>query len=227
MGAMNPHFPNRFAAGQLLAEKLARYAGRPGLIVLALPRGGVPVAAEVAHRLQAPLDVLVVRKLGAPVNPEFALGAVASGGLRVLNARALTAFSVKQELLDGVSSREVKELNRRELAYRHGRPELALPGRPVILIDDGIATGSTMRVAVAAVRAARAGPLIVAAPVAARESYLELRADVQGFVALCLPRDLGSVGEYYEDFEPVTDAEVRRYLDHAWQENIAMVSGPA
>ena len=220
-------FSNRAVAGRLLAERLASYAGRPGLLVLALPRGGVPVAAEVAHALQASLDVLVVRKLGAPFNPEFALGAVASGGFKVLNTRALTAFSVKPELLDGVAAREQRELHRRELAYRHGRPALDLHGRPVILIDDGIATGSSMRVAVAAVREARAGPIVVAAPVAARESYLELRAGVHGFVTLCLPRDFGSVGEYYEDFEAVTDAEVRHHLDHAWQENIAMVTSPA
>jgi len=145
----------------------------------------------------------------------------------VLNTRALTAFSVKQELLEGVVAREQRELHRRELAYRRGRPALDLHGRPVILIDDGIATGSSMRVAVAAVREARAGPIVVAAPVAARESYLELRAGVHGFVTLCLPRDFGSVGEYYEDFEAVTDAEVRHHLDHAWQENIAMVTSPA
>ena len=220
-------FPNRAAAGRLLAEKLTPYASRPGLLVLALPRGGVPVAAEVAHALQAALDVLVVRKLGAPFNPEFALGAVASGGFRVLNNRALDAFGVKPEAVESVAVRETRELHRREQSYRHGRPALQLHSRPVILIDDGLATGSTMRVAVAAVRDARAGPIIVATPVAAREGYLELRASVHGFVTLCLPRDFGSVGEYYENFEPVTDAEVRHHLDHAWQENIAMASGPA
>ncbi len=222
---MSLMFSNRIAAGRLLAEKLASYAGQRGLLVLTLPRGGVPVAAEVAHALHAPLDVLVVRKLGAPFNPEFALGAVASGGYRVLNERALTTFSVKPEVIDTVTVRESRQLHRRETTYRHGRPALELRGRPVILIDDGIATGSSMKVAVAAVRDAHAGPIIVAAPVAARESYLELRASVQGFVSLGLPQDFGSVGQYYEDFEPVTDAEVRHLLDQAWQENIAMVSG--
>jgi len=225
---MQPIFPNRSAAGRLLAEKLARFTGQPGLLVLALPRGGVPVAAEVAHALRAALDVLVVRKLGVPFNPEFALGAVASGGFRVLNTRALDASGgVNPKAIESVTLRETRELHRREQAYRHGRPALELNRGPVILIDDGIATGSTMRVAVAAVRDARAGPIIVATPVAARESYLELRASVHGFVTLCLPRDFGSVGEYYEDFEPVGDAEVRHHLDHAWQENIAMVSGSA
>lgn len=224
---MQPMFSNRAAAGRLLAEKLAHYSGQPGLIVLALPRGGVPVAAEVAHALQAPLDVLVVRKLGAPFNPEFALGAVASGGYRVLNARALTTFSVKPAAIEAVSAREEKELHRREQTYRHGRPALDLHGRLVILIDDGIATGSTMRAAVAAARDARAGLIVVATPVAARESFMELRPSVRGFVTLGLPRDFGSVGEYYEDFEAVSDAEVRHHLDHAWQESIAMVSGSA
>ena len=220
-------FSNRSAAGRLLAEKLASFAGRPGLIVLALPRGGVPVAAEVAHALHAPLDVLVVRKLGAPFNPEFALGAVASGGFRVLNARAMDAFGVKPETIESATERAMRELHRREQSFRHGRLPLELPSCPVILIDDGIATGSTMRVAVAAVREARAGPIFVAAPVAAREGYLELRTSVQGFVTLCMPRDFGSVGEYYEDFEPVSDAAVRHCLDNAWRENIAMASGPA
>jgi len=224
---MQQLFSNRSAAGRLLADKLAAYASQPGLLVLALPRGGVPVAAEVAHALHAKLDVLVVRKLGAPFNPEFALGAVASGGFRVLNARAVDAFGVKPEAIESVTLREQRELHRREQSYRHGRLPLELHSGPVILIDDGIATGSTMRVAVAAVRDARAGPIIVATPVAAREGYLELRASVHGFVTLCMPRDFGSVGEYYADFEPVSDAEVRHYLDDAWRENIAMLSGPA
>lgn len=224
---MDPMFSNRTAAGRLLAEKLARFSGQPGLLVLALPRGGVPVAAEVAHALHASLDVLVVRKLGVPANPEYGFGAVASGGFRVLNPTALDAAGVTPKVIESVTVRETRELHRRELAYRHGRPALELHSGPVILIDDGIATGSTMRVAVAAVRDARAGPIIVATPVAARQSYLELRASVYGFVTLCLPRDFGSVGEYYEDFEPVGDAEVRHHLDHAWQENIAMISSPA
>lgn len=222
---MNGMFSNRVAAGRLLAEKLASHAGQRGLLVLALPRGGVPVAAEVAHALHAPLDVLVVRKLGAPFNSEFAPGAATSGGYRVQHARALTPFSVKPEALEGGSTRESRELQRRESTYRHGRPALELRGRAVILIDDGIATGSSMKVAVAAVRDARAELIIVAAPVAARESYLVLRSSVQEFVSLGLPQDFGSAGQYYEDFAPVTDGEVRHLLDQAWQENIAMVSG--
>jgi len=224
---MNQSFSNRSAAGRLLAEKLAAYAGEPGLLVLALPRGGVPVAAEVAHALHARLDVLVVRKLGAPFDPEFALGAVASGGFRVLNTSALKTFSVTPTEVEAATSRQLKELHRREHVYRHGRPALELHEGPVILIDDSIATGSTMRVAVAALRDTRAGPIIVAAPVAARESYMELRHGLHDFVTLCLPRNFGSVGEYYEEFDPITDAQVRQHLDHAWRENIAMIPAHA
>jgi putative phosphoribosyl transferase len=215
---MNQPFPNRSAAGRLLAEKLASLTGQPGLLVLALPRGGVPVAAEVAHLLKAPLDVLVVRKLGAPASPEFALGAIASGGLRVLNARALETSRVKPAEVDALAARETLELNRREKAYRRGRPALELRGHPVILVDDGIATGSSMRVAVAAAREARAGRIVVAAPVATRESYLELRETVDEFVTLNMPRNFSSVGEFYADFGQTTDAEVQSLLSHAWRE---------
>jgi predicted phosphoribosyltransferase len=223
---MHPVFPNRAAAGRLLAEKLASHAGRAGLLVLALPRGGVPVAAEVARTLHAPLDVLVVRKLAAPAHPEFGLGAVASGGWQVLNPHALEAAGATRAMIEEVAVRERHEVDRRERAYRRGRPAPELRGRPVILVDDGIATGSTMRVAVAALHDAWAAPIIVAAPVAARESYLELRDMVHGFVVLALPRDFACVAEYYDDFAQTTDAEVRHLLDLAWQERIAVTSGP-
>lgn len=223
---MHPVFPNRAAAGRLLAEKLASHAGRDGLLVLALPRGGVPVAAEVAHALHAALDVVVVRKLAAPAHPEFGLGAVASGGLRVLNPHAVEITGMTSVRLEEVAARERHEVERRERAYRRGRPAPELRGRPVILVDDGVATGSSMRVAVAAMHDAWAGPIIVAAPVAARESYLELRDAVHGFAVLAMPRDFACVADYYEDFAPITDAEVRHLLDHAWQEKIAVTSGP-
>jgi len=224
---MNQTFSNRTDAGRLLAEKLAPMVAWPDPIVLALPRGGVPVAAEVAQLLNAPLDVLVVRKLGAPGNPEFALGAIASGGLRVLNARALEASGVTPAQIEAVAARENLELNRRERAYRRGRPALELRGHPVILVDDGIATGSTMRVAVAAVAAAGAGRIAVAAPVAARESYLELREVVDEFVTLIMPRHFSSVGEFYADFGQTTDAEVQQMLARARLESHAVASGPA
>lgn len=223
---MHPIFSNRAAAGRLLAGKLASYAGRAGLLVLALPRGGVPVGAEVARALHAPLDVLVVRKLAAPADPEFGLGAVASGGLQVLSPRALEASGATRAMIEEVAVRERREVERRERLYRRGRPPPALRGHPVILVDDGIATGSTMRVAVAAVHDAWAGPVIVAAPVATRESYLELREMVHAFVVLAMPRNFTCVGEYYEDFTQTTDSEVHHLLDLAWRERIAVTSGP-
>ena len=219
-------FQNRAAAGRLLAEKLASHAGEEGLLVLALPRGGVPVAAAVAHALHAPLDVLVVRKLAAPDNPEYGLGAVASGGLQVLNPAAMAAAGVSRQVIAAVAARERLEVERRERTYRHGRPAPELRGRPVILVDDGIATGSTMRAAVAALHEAWAGPITVAAPVAARESYLELRDGVRSFVVFTMPRDFACVADYYEDFEQTSDAEVRHLLDRAWQERIAVTSAP-
>lgn len=222
---MHRIYINRTTAGRILAGALEDYAHRDGLIILALPRGGVPVAAEVAHALQVPLDVLVVRKLGAPFNPEFALGAVASGGFRVLNQRAIDAFHVSPVTIAGLTTREERELHRREQMYRHGHGAPDWRGRPVIVIDDGVATGSTMRVAVEALREVRAGPIIVATPVAARESYLELRSRVHGFVALELPRDFGSVGQYYGEFEQFTDAQVRQLLDHARKECAALAVG--
>jgi putative phosphoribosyl transferase len=222
---MHVLFSNRAAAGRLLAEKLASHAGEEGLLVLALPRGGVPVAAEVAHALHAPLDVLVVRKLGAPANPEYGVGAVASGGLQVLNPNAMEAAGVTRAMIEAVAAHERHEVERRERTYRRHRPAPELRGRPVIVVDDGIATGSTMRAAVAALHEAWAGPITVAAPVAARESYLELRSAVRGFVVLSLPRDIACVADFYEDFSPTGDAEVRHLLDEAWQERIAVTSG--
>jgi len=222
---MNQTFENRPAAGRLLAEKLAFLSEQPGLTVLALPRGGVPVAAEIAHRLKAVLDVLVVRKVGAPANPELALGAIASGGFRVLNHRVMEEFGVSPVDFNRLAAREAAELNRREREYRQGRPAPAVRQVTVILVDDGIATGSSMRVAVTALRQAGAGRIIVAAPVAARESYLELREHVSDFITLALPRHFGSVAEFYANFEPTTDAEVRELLHHAWQEQEAVVAG--
>jgi predicted phosphoribosyltransferase len=184
------------------------------------------VAAEVAHRLKAPLDILVVRKLGAPANPEFALGAIASGGWRVLNPRALEISGVTPAAVEALAAKETLELNRRERAYRGGRPAMVLRHCPVILVDDGIATGSSMKVAVAAVSVAGAGRIVVAAPVAARESYLELRELVDEFVTLSMPRHFASVGEFYTDFGQTTDAEVRQLLEQAWQEKFAVTSGP-
>jgi len=208
-------FQNRSEAGARLAEKLAKYAGRPDTLVLALPRGGVPVGAVVAQALHAPLDVLVVRKLGLPGNEELAMGAVSTGGVRVLNAPVVESLGVTDEVIEQVAARESREVERRELAYRQGRPAPAVRGRTVILVDDGIATGSTMRAAIAVLRGQRAGRIVVATPVIARESYLELRSLADEFIAESIPRDFGAVGQFYVDFAQTTDKEVRELLKAA------------
>ncbi|MFI5357497.1 MAG: phosphoribosyltransferase [Opitutales bacterium] len=206
-------FQNRNEAGRLLAEKLAGYANRTDVIVLALPRGGVPVGQVVARALGVPFDVLVVRKLGVPGNEELAMGAIAAGGVRVLNRHVLdnwelTGTDVKEAVEAGQA-----ELLRRERLYRHGRPMPDLHNRTVILVDDGIATGSTMRAAVAVLHELRAGRIIVASPVTARESYLELRNLVSEFVTLGMPKNFDAVGQFYVDFRQTTDAEVRQLLE--------------
>ena len=204
---MHTRFLDRVDAGRQLAVKLAKYAG-PEVLVLALPRGGVPVAAEVARALRAPLDVLVVRKLGLPGNEELAVGAIASGGWRVVNTAVVKEHGVSVRTLATVAARERRELVRREKIYRAGRPAPALRGQTVILVDDGVATGSSMRVAVATLREAKVGRLIAAAPVMARESYFELRAAADECVALTIPREFHTVGEFYVDFAQTTDEEV-------------------
>ncbi len=205
-------FSDRTEAGRLLAAKLTRYAGRPDTLVLALPRGGVPVGFEVAQALHAPLDVLVVRKLGVPGSEELAMGAVAGRGVRVLNAPVISSLDIATAAIDAAAEREQHEVRRREQAYRRGRPAPGVHGKYVILVDDGIATGSTMRAALAVLRELQAGHIVVAVPVAARESYLELRRLADEFVVLLIPRDFGAVGQYYLDFEQTSDAEVRRLL---------------
>ncbi len=204
---MHAQFSNRVEAGRQLAGKLAKYTG-PEVLVLALPRGGVPVAAEVARALHAPLDVLVVRKLGLPGHEELAVGAIASGGLQVVNAGVVGPHGVSGQVIAAVAAREQRELARRELTYRAGRPAPVIRGQTVILVDDGVATGATMRVAIAALRQARAGRIIAAAPVMARDSYFELRSAADECVALLIPRDFAAVGGFYTDFGQTTDEEV-------------------
>lgn len=222
---MHALFSNRAEAGRQLAARLERYAGRPDVIVLALPRGGLPVAAEVAWALQAPLDVVIVRKLGLPDNPELAMGAIASGGRRVLNGPVIKASGVPPEVIERVIVDEERELMRREQAYRHGRPAAEVRNRTVILVDDGIATGSTVRAAVAALRDAGAGRIIVATPVAARESYLELRPVVDELIVVHAPRGFASVGEFYTDFTQTNDAEVGGLLEAARSRTAADQAG--
>ena len=205
-------FQNRTEAGQLLAKKLSVYANRSDVIVLALPRGGVPVARVVAETLGVPLDVLVVRKLGVPGNEELAMGAIAAGGLQVLNRHVLDNWGVTSADVAAAVADELPELVRRERVYRHGRAPLELHNHTVILVDDGIATGSSMRTAIAVLHAMRAGRIVVAAPVTARESFMELRNLVSEFVTLSMPKNFEKISRFYVDFRKPAYAEVRQIL---------------
>jgi len=212
---MREIFRNRIEAGQLLAGKLMHYANQPNVIVLGLPRGGVPVAFEVAKALRAPLDVFVVRKLGTPGNREVAMGAIATGGVRVLNEEVVVGLGIPIEVIDAVTAEEKQELKRRELAYRGSYSELEVRGKTVILIDDGIATGSTVRAAVRALNAQHPARFIVAVPTAAESTYRELRPEVDELVALMTPEPFYGVGASYEDFSQMSDAEVTDLLERA------------
>lgn len=212
-------FQNRAEAGRLLAEKLIGYANRPDVLVLALPRGGVPVAYEVAKALKAPLDVFVVRKLGYPGNEELAIGAIAPGGVRVVNERVAYYFNIPDEVINRVALREQRELNRRERLYRGGRAPLDVKGRTVILVDDGLATGSTMRAAVAALKQLRPVKIIVAAPVAARDTCEEFKEEL-GAPCVCWmsPEPFDGVGRWYKDFSQTSDDEVCQLLKRTTQD---------
>lgn len=205
-------FADRQDAGQKLAEKLTEYAGRDDVIILALPRGGVPVAFEVAKKLNAPLDVFLVRKLGVPGHEELAMGAIASGGTRVLNQDVVGPLRIPEQTIDDVARVEQAELERRERAYRDDRPLPAVKDRAVILIDDGLATGATMRAAVAALRLLEPKELIVAVPVSAPETCDELRDEADTVVCAVTPRPFYGVGMWYSDFSQTTDEEVRDLL---------------
>ena len=212
---MRDIFRNRIEAGQLLAGKLMRYANQPNVIVLGLPRGGVPVAFEVAKALYAPLDVFVVRKLGAPGHRELAMGAIATGEVRVLDEEVVRGLGIPMEVIDAVTAEEERELKRRELAYRGSYSEPEVSGKTVVLIDDGIATGSTMRAAVRALNAQHPARLIVAVPTAAGSTYRELRPEVDELVALMTPEPFYAVGIWYQDFGQTSDAEVTDLLERA------------
>jgi putative phosphoribosyl transferase len=206
-------FRDRVQAGQFLSRKLKAYADRTGVIVLALPRGGVPVALEVARLLHAPLDVFLVRKLGTPGQEELAMGAIASGGIRVLNDEVVESLRVPEHVIDLVTARELRELARRERLYREGRPPLDVTDRTVILVDDGLATGSTMRAAVAALRQAKPTRIVVAVPLAAAPTYRDLRGEVEELVCLHTPEPFYSVGFWYEDFSQTSDEDIREMLE--------------
>jgi putative phosphoribosyl transferase len=205
-------FRDRHDAGRLLAEKLRSQADRPDAIVLALPRGGVPVAYEVAQALHVPLDVFVVRKLGVPGHEELALGALATGGVRVLNDPVVRALRLSPQVIDAVTRREQQELERREREYRGNRPPPDLRGRTVILVDDGLATGATMNAAVQAVRRQGPSKVVVAVPVAAPEACADLRRVADEVVCAVAPQNFQAVGLWYADFAQTSDAEVRSLL---------------
>jgi len=199
-------------AGRVLAGALGHLAGRDDVVVLALPRGGVPVAWEVARQLGAPLDVLLVRKLGVPGHAELAMGAIAAGGVRVLNPSVIEPLHIPPDDVERVAAREGVELARREQAYRPGRPPLDVAGRVVVVVDDGLATGSTMRAAVAAVRAMAPARVVVAVPVGSRETCRDLAAEADEVVCVRIPAGFRAVGEWYEDFSETTDDDIRALL---------------
>ncbi|MBF6593615.1 MAG: phosphoribosyltransferase [Thermaceae bacterium] len=213
-------FQNRQDAGRVLAEALKSYAGQKNLYVLGLPRGGVPVAKEVARALQAPLDVLVVRKLGVPGHLELAMGAIASGGGRVLNQELLRRLRLSPSDIEPVEERECQELSRREQVYRGHRPFPDLKGKTVIVVDDGLATGATMKAALAAVEKGNPARVVVAVPVAPPETLEEIKSLVNQVVCPLVPTDFGAVGEWYQDFPQTSDEEVLAALaqsDHGQQ----------
>lgn len=199
----------------MLGSLLTEYADRPDVLVLALPRGGVPVAYEVARALHAPLDVLMVRKLGVPGHEELAMGAIASGGVRVLNERVVSQLQVPQRTIDAVAAEERHELERRERLYRGDRPYPDLRGKTVLLVDDGLATGATMRAAVAAARKLHPAQVVVAVPTAASETCARLQDEADDCVCALVPEWFSSVGEWYEEFPQTSDAEVRALLQEA------------
>jgi len=210
-------FRNRTEAGVLLGAELARrYGRRADALVLALPRGGVPVAFEVAQALGATLDVFIVRKLGVPGQEELAMGAIASGGVRVLNHDVIRYASISQKVIDKVAESEEREVERRERSYRGKRPPLEVANRTVFVVDDGLATGSTMRAAIEALRKMAAREVIVAVPVAARETCGEMRAEVDEIVCLRTPSPFQAVGLWYEDFSQTSDEEVHELLDRSF-----------
>jgi putative phosphoribosyl transferase len=218
-------FRDRHEAGERLATRLVEYRDRPDVLVMGLPRGGVPVAYEVAKALALPLDVIVVRKLGLPGQPELAMGAIASGGVRVLNPEVVRFLRIPDLIIDSVAARETVELERRERLYRGERAAEDPTGQTVILVDDGLATGSSMRAAIAALRVRRAASIVVAVPVGPTSTCREIARLADVLVCLNQPPFFAAVGEWYVDFAPTTDEEVRQLLESslAFRANTAAV----
>jgi putative phosphoribosyl transferase len=208
-------FLDRRDAGRQLAKKLAGYAADPEVLVLGLPRGGVPVAYEVARFLHAPLDVFVVRKLGVPGNRELAMGAIATGGMRVLNSEVIKALGIVPSAVESSAAGELLELVRQQRAYRGNAPLPKLSGRTIIVVDDGLATGSTMRAAVGTLRQSNPARIIVAVPVAAAETARRFREEADGVICLSEPSDFHAVSTWYDDFSQTSDEEVRKFLASA------------
>jgi putative phosphoribosyl transferase len=211
-------YKNRSQAGRELAEALQPYANRPDVLILALPRGGVPVAYEVAKALNIPLDLMLVRKLGLPGHEELAVGAIATGGIRVLNTEVIEGMAISEAQIERIAAAELQELRRREKTYRGERPNAEVQGHGVIVIDDGLATGATMQAAIAAIRQQRPAEILVAVPVAPKDTVALLRDQADVVICPATPEPFLGVGRWYEDFTQVTDAEVRDLLGRLWQE---------
>jgi putative phosphoribosyl transferase len=216
-------FRDRRQAGRILAERLTVYADRPDVLVLALPRGGVPVGFEVAQALQVPLDVFIVRKLGVPGHEELAMGAIASGGVLVLNEDVVRSLMIPEDVIQRVAAREQQELERRERAYRGTRPAPDVKDRTVILVDDGLATGSTMMAAAKALRQQQPAEIVVAVPVAAPSTCHKLRSVADDVVCVLMPEMFYAVGQWYADFSQTTDEEVRELLASAKSQQSAAI----
>lgn len=206
-------FLDRQDAGRQLAARLTAYAGRPDVTVVGLPRGGVPVAAEIAASLAAPLDVFVVRKLGVPHQPELAMGAIAEGGVEIRHDDLIAALGITEQKVEAVAARERQELDRRVRLLRGNRGPTPLGGRTVILVDDGLATGATMEAAIAAIRKLGPRRLVVAVPVGAAETARRIAAQVDEFISVACPESFGAVGQWYVDFSETTDSDVRALLN--------------
>lgn len=217
---MSERFKDRLDAGRQLGAKLAHLRGQ-NLIVLGLPRGGLPVGLEVARALHAPLDALNVRKLGVPWREELAMGAIATGGVRVLNSEIIMALGITKEMIEETTSFQRLELDRREQVYRHGKPAPALHGRTVVLVDDGIATGATVRAAIAVIRSQHPAKLVLATPVAQQSVVDELQREVDEMVCVSAPGDLYAIGYWYDHFPQLTDADVQTILAEAASEPAA------
>lgn len=225
---MEKPLKNRTEAGRLLAGKLTAYADRDDVIVLGLPRGGVPVAFEIATQLRAPLDVFVVRKLGVPWQEELAMGAIATGGVRVLNDEVVRAYRISDEEIASVEAREKAELERRELVYRGDRPAPDVRGRTVLLVDDGVATGTTVRAGLAALRELCPARIVVAVAVAPQSTYQELKAEADEVICLLAPETFYAISLWYERFTQTTDDEVRNLLARALEQKAASAQrGPS